>query len=149
MARPMPKWLPPLVLAIAAAIPYLNTLKAPLLWDDQSSITANDTIRNLWPPPLWAPPDSVVAGRPVVCLTVAINYAISGFDTWSYHLLNLAIHVGCALTLFGLIRRTLLLPRWNDKWNADAVPFAFVVALLWAVHPIQTEAITYITQRTE
>jgi len=149
MARRVPRWLPPLVLAILAAIPYLDSLKAPLLWDDQSSISTNPCIVHFWPLPFWAPPDSVVAGRPVVCLTLAMNYAISGLHPWSYHLVNLLIHGCCALLLYALIRRTLQLPRWEEKWRSGAGGYAMVVALLWAVHPIQTDAVTYITQRTE
>src|SRR6185312_11084012 len=76
--------------------------------------------------------------RPVLNLSLAVNYAISGPDPWSYHALNLAIHVGAALCLFGLIRRT-----------AGPALLAFAVALLWAVHPLQSEAVMYIVQRAE
>jgi len=149
MVRRIPRWLPPLALAVFAVLPYLDSVRAPLLWDDYSSIVGNTAITHLWPLPLWAPADSVVGGRPVVCLTLAINYAISGFNTWSYHLLNVLIHALCAVVLYGLIGHTLLLSRWKGKWDLAAGPFAFAVALIWAVHPIQTDAVTYITQRTE
>ena len=68
---------------------------------------------------------------------------------WGYHATNLAIHLAAALLLFGLLRRTFLLPAMRDGWGAAATPLALAVALLWAVHPLQTESVTYVVQRAE
>ena len=105
---------------------------------------------------------SPVTGRPLVNLTLAVNYALSGEQTWSYHALNLAIHLFAGLTLFGLVRRTLADPVGAQtrltlggarsrpaRLQSDALPIAFAVALLWTVHPLQTESVTYIVQRAE
>ena len=67
----------------------------------------------LWP--IWkplCPPNhgETVTGRPLLNLSLAVNYAISGLDVWSYHATNLAIHILAALLLFGILRRTFLLP---------------------------------------
>ena len=51
--------------------------------------------------------------------------------------------------LFGLVRRTLELPRLRDRYGADASWLALAIAGLWAVHPVQTEAVTYLSQRAE
>ncbi len=70
-------------------------------------------------------------------------------NVWGYHAFNLAIHLAAALTLFGVIRRTLLSPGMRDHFGQAAIPLAFAVALLWVVHPLQTESVTYIVQRVE
>ena len=63
---------------------------------------------------------------------------------WSYHALNLAIHVVAGLTLFGIVRRTLA-----RRAGAVASSIAFSAALLWTLHPLQTESVTYVIQRAE
>jgi len=50
---------------------------------------------------------STVAGRPFINLTLAVNYAIT-LQLWSYHVVNLGVHILAGLTLFGIVRRTLL-----------------------------------------
>lgn len=139
-----------LVLALATVAAYVTSFRGAMVFDDLYSIVANPTIRDLGRPDLVLfPPGAAggtIGGRPLVNLTLALNYAISGLDPWSYHAVNLVIHVLAALTLFGLVRRTLLrLPRFADQ----ALPLALAVAALWALHPLQTEAVTYLVQRTE
>ncbi len=140
-----------IVLATAAA--FSSSFAGSLVFDDITSIVDNPTIRQLWPlwPTLCPPRHSgeTVAGRPLLNLSLAINYAVSGYEVWSYHVTNLAIHLLAALLLFGIVRRTFLLPAMRDRWSAAALPLAFVVALLWAIHPLQTESVTYIVQRAE
>jgi tetratricopeptide (TPR) repeat protein len=99
---------------------------------------------------LFCPPHgTTVSGRPVANVTLAINYALNGTDPLGYHVVNVVIHVLCALTLFGLVRRTLLKPALRDRFGRDAVLIASGIALLWALHPLQTEAVTYVIQRVE
>ena len=135
-----------LALALAVGAAYANSLFTPFVFDDIPSITDNPTIRRLWPIGrlLAPPPDGglTIGGRPLVNLSLALNHAISGTGVWSYHALNLAIHLLAALALFGIVRRTL-----GDR--PDATFAGFLVALLWALHPLQTEAVTYVMQRAE
>ena len=70
-------------------------------------------------------------------------------NVWGYHAVNLAIHVLAAWTLFGVTRRTLLLPPLHYRFGLAATPLALAVAMLWTLHPLQTEAVTYVIQRTE
>src|SRR5262249_52984711 len=67
----------------------------------------------------------------------------------SFHATNLAIHVAAGLLLYGIVRRTLLLPRLRERWGTRATAVAFAAALLWIVHPIETKAVTYVVQRIE
>jgi tetratricopeptide (TPR) repeat protein len=130
---------------------YHNSFRGSLIFDDEPAILENPSIQQLWP--VWrtlAPPaDLTVTGRPVANFTLAVNYALSGTNVWSYHALNLLIHLLAGLTLFGVVRRTLLQPFLRERFGRDAFPLAVVIALLWSLHPLQTEAVTYVIQRVE
>lgn len=144
--------LPPALLVVAAVLAYANSLDAPFVFDDLPSIEENITIRRLWPlgDVLQPPAGSAgVAGRPVVNLSLALNYAAGGLDPRGYRALNIALHALAGLALFGLMRRVLAGPVLGPRHAAAATPFAFAVALLWTVHPLQTESVTCVIQRTE
>ena len=143
----------PLVLIVAGLLAYHNSFTGPFIFDDRLSIQENPTIRHLWPisQPL-SPPHAgaaTVGGRPVINLSLAINYALGGLDVRGYHALNLGVHILAGLTLFGVVRRTLLQPRLRERFGAVANELALAVAVLWTVHPLQTESVTYIVQRAE
>ena len=139
-----------LLLAFAVVVAYSNSLAGVFLFDDRAAILANPTIQHGWlaalSPPAHGEP---VSGRPLTNLSFALNYQISGFDPWSYHVLNLIIHLLAALALFGVVRRTLLLPQLRDRWAADSFPVALTASLWWALHPLQTDSVTFISQRAE
>jgi tetratricopeptide (TPR) repeat protein len=143
-------WRRACLIAVVGAVTYAASLSGPFLFDDDASVVDNTTIRNLRPSVALQPDrESPTAGRPLVNLTFAINYAIGGLNVVGYHATNIAIHLLCGLLLFGLARRTLDLPRIPAslrQWSAD---LAFAIALLWVVHPLNSEAVDYITQRTE
>jgi tetratricopeptide (TPR) repeat protein len=144
-------WLAAAVITAAAAVAYHAVPGLPFVFDDAGAVTQNQTIRRLWPLTgvLSGPADGTTSsGRPLVNLSLAVNYAISGEAAWSYHLANLAIHVLAGLALSGIVRRTLLL-RTPVPNAAAAGPIALAVALLWTVHPLQTESVTCVAQRTE
>jgi tetratricopeptide (TPR) repeat protein len=136
------------ILVLAALATYHNSFSGPFIWDDLLSITDNPTIRH-FSSALSPPNDVGVGGRPISNLTLALNYALGGTDVWGYHAFNLLIHTLAGLTLFGLVRRTLQRPILNERFGALALPLALAVAIIWTVHPLQTEAVTYITQRYE
>jgi tetratricopeptide (TPR) repeat protein len=139
-----------LVLVVFAA--YSNSLSGPFVYDDKDSIVENLTLRHLWPlPGVLAPLRGglTVSGRPVLNLSLALNFAAGGLDVRGYHVVNVLIHAFACLTLFGLVRRTLTQPSLRVRFGEAAVPVAFTVAALWALHPLQTEGVTYIVQRAE
>ncbi|MSU47992.1 MAG: tetratricopeptide repeat protein [Opitutus sp.] len=147
------------MIALAALLAYQNSFQVPLLLDDFGAIATNPTIQRLWPLEVVLNPPSTVgtAGRPLANFSFAINFALGGGDFRGYHALNLAIHVLAGLTLFGIVRRTLLRLRAisstpgsrADELAADSLPLAFTIALLWTAHPLQTISVTYLSQRTE
>lgn len=135
-----------IVLAVGAA--YHDSFHGSFILDDAASITLNPSIRQLWP--LTSPPiGGVTGGRPLANFSFALNYAMSGFGVWSYHATNLLLHALTALVLFGVVRRTLLLPSLRARFASVALPLAATAAGLWALHPVQTAAVDYVSQRTE
>jgi tetratricopeptide (TPR) repeat protein len=146
------KFIPFLVLA-AGLLAYQNSFTGSFVFDDVPTILENPTIRHLWP--VWealTPPrkgSTTAEGRPIVNLSLAVNYAINGFRVWGYHAVNLAIHILAGLTLMGIVRRTLLQPRLRQRFGEAALPLALVIAVIWVVHPLQTESVTYVVQRAE
>lgn len=138
-------------MVVGVTLAYWNSLEAPFLFDDTGAIVHNPTIRHLASLASLNPPSdgSTTTGRPVVNFSYAINYAISGETVWSYHALNVAIHVLAALTLMGIVRRTLASSVLRDHFGAAAPLLACLTALLWALHPLQTESVVCIAQRTE
>ncbi len=139
------------LIALAGVLAYSNSFSGAFVFDDGFAVANNPSIRQLWPlsVPLSPPPGLTIGGRPILNLSFALNYALSGTDAWSYHALNLLIHVAAGLTLFALLRRTLRLPLLRERFGTDATFLAAAIALLWVVHPVQTESVTYISQRAE
>ena len=139
-----------MVIALVAIIFYHNIFSGPFVFDDVLAITGNPSIRNLsdafFTP---AKEGTSAAGRPIYNLTLALNYAAGGLGVRGYHAVNLAIHIFAALTLFGIMRRTLQSADLRSRFGSAATSVAFSVALLWAVHPLLTESVTLTVQRTE
>jgi protein O-mannosyl-transferase len=144
------KFIPVLIIA-AGLWAYHNSFHGPFIFDDLSSIPMNPHIRHLWPirEAMSASPQCTITGRPVVTLTLGLNYALDGLNVRGYHAVNLAIHLAAGLVLFGVVRRTLLQPPLRQHFGAAALPLALLIAVIWVVHPLQTEAVTYIVQRAE
>jgi len=142
-------WRRACLIAVVGAVAYATSLSGPFIFDDDGSVVENTTIRELGPAALHPDRESPTAGRPLVNLTFAINYAIGGLNVSGYHVANIAIHLLCSLVLFGLVLRTLDLPRIPASLRQHSADLAFAVALLWVVHPLNSEAVDYITQRTE
>jgi tetratricopeptide (TPR) repeat protein len=166
-AKPLPssrrgapsEWAIAALLAICIGLVYCrgSVLRAPFIFDDLATITNNGSLKSLWPlvgpaerpGPLNPSTDSPTAGRPLVNLTFALNYALGRLNPFSYHLVNVFIHFLSSLLAWSIVRRTLLLPYFAGRFDASAGWLATAVALVWALHPLQTETVEYVTQRTE
>ena len=139
------------VVVLATVAAFSNSFAGPFIFDDLEAVTNNTTIKQLWPigNVLCPPHDATVTGRPLLNLSLALNYAVGGTNVRGYHVVNLAIHLVAALLLLGILRRTFLLPAMRERWQVVATPLALAIALLWAIHPLQTESVTYVVQRAE
>lgn len=139
-----------LIIVAAGIWAYSTSFAGVLIGDDDAAIAKNASIQSI--ATSFSPPaDTTVAGRPIANLTFALNYAAAGgtTDLWGYHAVNLTIHVLAGLMLFGVIRRTLLAPALRDRFGAAAAPLAFSMSLIWIVHPLNTQAVTFLVQRVE
>ncbi len=133
------------LILLAGIAVYANSFWGVFQMDDFLHITLNPNVWNLQNPSAYL----LQSCRPLVLFSLSLNYAVSGFNAWSYHLLNLLVHLGAASLLFDLIRRSLLLPVSGPRWKPHATELAFAAALIWTVHPIQAQSVTYIIQRAE
>ncbi|MDQ5978091.1 MAG: Tetratricopeptide repeat protein [Verrucomicrobiota bacterium] len=143
-ARSVPAIWPALLVVVAVIAVYAGSLRAPLLFDDRGAITENTSIRRLTTA-LRPPTDgSTATARPVLNLSFALTYKLSGAEPWGHRAGNIALHAAAALALLGVARRLF------QRVLPDAAPsLATGLALLWAVHPLQTESVTCVAQRTE
>jgi protein O-mannosyl-transferase len=150
-APPRGIWWRAALIVVAGLLAYSNSLSGPFILDDQVSIVENSPIRDLSRLGEVLAPERELptAGRPLVNLSFALNYAAGGVRVLGYHVVNLALHLACGLLIFGIVRRTLALPRMGDRWSGRSADLALAAALLWTVHPLNTDAVDYVTQRTE
>jgi hypothetical protein len=137
------------LLVVSLAIIYSNSFQAPFLFDDLENIVEKTsmqltviTYKSLH----RAAFEGLVAKRWVPNLSFALNYYWGGHEVWGYHLFNLVVHMMTAMVLYGLFFTTLTLPKSGCR-PGQAGEIALIAALVWAVHPLQTNAVTYIVQR--
>src|SRR3990170_8116741 len=133
------------LIAILTLIVYSNTFHVSFHFDDTPQIVENYQIRNL-----DNMLDILKDQRGLAMATFAINYAIGGLNVMGYHIVNLAIHIMNGMMVYFLVFITLRGILGADfKSVPKAKRIAIYTALLFAVHPIQTQAVTYIVQRME
>lgn len=148
MNIPRQKLLPFVIITVATIVAYANSMEGGFVLDDGNCIYQNPSIKNFGDS--FFPPETVnIFRRQLVNVTLAINYAISGHDVWSYHLFNLIIHLVSALCLFSIISKILASKQIPNHYAQKADWIAMAAATLWAVHPLNTQAVTYIIQRCE
>lgn len=138
----------PLAICLVGVLAYSNCFQGAYIYDDFHAIQQNSYIRSLRTA-FGAPPQSSLAGRPITAASFALTYALFEYDGRGYHAVNLGIHLLAALALFGVVRRSLQSPALRDRFADSAWTLALATAGLWVVHPLQTQAVTYIIQRSE
>ncbi|MCC7262157.1 MAG: tetratricopeptide repeat protein [Candidatus Latescibacteria bacterium] len=134
-----------LLLALCTTLVYARGLGNPFQYDDLHSIVENPHIRSLGHiPAFFSRPEMFSADprnamyRPLVLVSYALNHAIGGYEVLGYHLFNLAVHLGVSGLIWALILR---LGRGRDE--------ALLAALLFALHPLASEPVNYISSRSE
>jgi hypothetical protein len=127
-------------------IAYSNTFTSSFHFDDNPSIVDNPTIKHVTMENIFI----LLGGiRPVVYLSLMFNYALGGLNVVGYHIFNIAVHAANSCFVYLLILWTLKLPSGEAQYHGKSTRMALFGALLFAVHPVQTEAVTYIITRTE
>jgi len=146
----------PGIIIISLIIVYSSSFNNSFNWDDTYLIQNNPRIENI---NNYIFTDSwfrVFNNRSLSLLSFAFNYQLGGLNETGYHIFNLVIHILASITLYFL---TLLLIKQTNKLKIRSPDeknsiskkhfslFALISALIFALHPIQTDAVTYVTQR--
>lgn len=141
-----------MVLVFLAAVVcciYANTLQNPFVLDDLSNIRYNPHIRLRhlgFDEIREAGFESPLSNRPVANISFALNYYFHELDVAGFHIFNILIHFAAGVFLYFLVRITLKSPALQiQSRTCSWIPFS--TALIWLVHPIQTQSVTYVVQR--
>ena len=129
-----------LLICFAGMAVYANTLGAPFALDDITSITTNPITRNF---------KVVLNSRIVTYLSLALNYRLHGLEVTGYHVVNLCIHLTNGMLVYaflGFLQKTPLL-EGSPFTSYEKRLISLFSALLFICHPLQTQAVTYISQR--
>ena len=139
-----------LVLVLITALAYWPGLTGGFLFDDypnivqQDKVHATDLSLEAMRTAAWTYNGHI--GRPIATISFAIDHAFWGLNPWGYKLSGLLVHLANVVLVFLLVRRLLPLAGTRPE-SAGAA--AFVVALLWAIHPLQVSTVLYVVQRME
>jgi protein O-mannosyl-transferase len=135
------------IFTVVALAIYSNTFKTPFLFDDVDVIVNNPALHL----DQLSIKDLVNAGfsgpchrRPIANISLALNFYFGQHHVAGYHLVNLLIHIFCGVFLYLFINTTLAI---SSRENAKYGCIALCASLIWLVHPLQTQAVTYIVQR--
>lgn len=138
------RWFHPaaaVVITAAVLITYSNTFYAAFQFDDLPQVVENDSLKSL---------SNIKAllteNRGVSMASFALNYAWGGHDVAGYHIFNTAVHVLASVFAYLLLYNIFLRAGAREVWSKRV---AFFSALFFALHPVQTQAVTYIVQRME
>ncbi|MDA3898310.1 MAG: tetratricopeptide repeat protein [Desulfobacteraceae bacterium] len=142
-----------LLLALIIGVCYSNTLNASWHFDDYPNIINNPglhlehiSIDAIWNCFFNATPSGGTF-RPIAYLTFAFNWFTGGTQVVGYHVINILVHMLAAFFLFLTIQQILTTPNITCDLQKNAFSIALLTSVVWAVHPIQIQAVTYIVQR--
>ncbi len=120
---------------------YSNVLHAPFVYDDKGTITENEKINSL-----SESFTNLSNNRYVGFLSFAFNYSVGGVNVFGYHILNNLIHIINAILVYYFIILIFKTPKMRDSPLSKEF-IAFSTSFIFIAHPLQTQAVTYITQR--
>jgi hypothetical protein len=133
------------LISVAAAIAYAPSFAVPFQFDDEARLLHNISMKEGgWMDALrW-----LGNSRIVPSLTFVLNYRLGGLDPTGYHVVNFAVHLLSTLGVFALALTLCRTPRLRAAWpRRRALLLASAAGFLFACHPLQTQAVTYIIQR--
>jgi len=155
-----------ILIALVGLLAYSNTFNVPFQFDDDAYVVNNPAIRSfdyIFAPtavnaltersPTSVPPALRYAfmTRTVGYVSLAANFRLHGLNVAGYHAFNLLIHILNGMLVFLVVKATLNTDRFaspvgeDPAWPRQMIPI--VSSLLFVCHPIQTQAVTYISQR--
>lgn len=143
--------IPILIILFVSFAVYFNALFCDFVFDDEYQIVDNPWIRDIRNVPtifsksVWSfIPGPIITNyyRPLMHIVYMLNYHLFGLKPWGFHLVNILFHCGVSVLVFLIIRRFLT----EHSVSKSSVYFSppFIAALFFALHPIHTEAVTWI-----
>ncbi len=151
------------IIALLCLICYSNTFHAPFVFDDEFNIIDNSIVRHIGNFLFSSTGYEHFSRRFIGYLTFSLNYSLGGSNVTGYHIVNLAIHIANSMLVYLFVLFTFRTPAMSPQSSvlspmpsvlspqslvlSDSGLIAFFSAVLFAVHPIQTQAVTYIVQR--
>ncbi len=142
-----------LLLPVAVIIVYYNSLNGELVFDDahvtqRTNLHLSSLDFDALKGTLFLTPQQKKIYRPIPCLTLGINYFLSGENTKGYHIVNITIHILCALMVYIFLLTVLSIPGVKPQFAATyRHEIALIAACFFALHPLQTNVASYIIQR--
>jgi len=133
------------VIALLASAPYVPSLGGDFVYDDPNAVTQSTLIRSLTPIRTFL----ALSTRPLTDYTYAIDYAIGGLQPTVYHETGILLHVCTALLAYVLAWLLLGLPSLSPRYGGARLAIAWAAAALFAVHPLASETVAYISSRSE
>lgn len=138
------QWLAGAALLVAAVLAYLPSFHAPFFLDDFRVILENPALHNVFDvAAIW----DHAKTRFIASLTLAANYTLHGDSTFGYHLVNFVIHLGAGFSLWLLARALLRTPAMRTPLPAWMYWIPLIAVAIFLLHPLQTQAVTYVVQR--
>lgn len=140
------RWFNLLLIIVLGGAAYANTLQVPFILDDHDVIVRNpylDSLEQFFSREQWS--QASFRARWLAMFSFALNRMFGGISLPGYHLVNIAIHLGCGLLVLALAAATLGLFGEDARRRYRHAPL--LAALLFVLHPLQTQAVTYIVQR--
>jgi tetratricopeptide (TPR) repeat protein len=151
-------------MAFLCFLSYSNTFESPFVFDDLRHINRNPYIRlthidfrQLYDAGFKSP----ISSRPVANITFALNYYLGKYDATGYHVFNTVVHLINGILVYCLAM--ILLRKWSrvppaqvfHNWGPSVIPppdsssrlIALFAAIIFVLHPLQTQSVTYIVQR--
>lgn len=144
----MNKYLALLIISVWTFVIYYNSLNGEFVFDDESVVQNNISIQSLSGIPKFFTADEgfhKVIGRyyrPVVSASYTLDYAIWGLNPFGFHLTNIFIHIISSILLFLILEQLF-------RKNKKSVFISFIGTMIFAVHTIHTEAVSWISGRTD
>lgn len=138
-----------IAIAVAVLVAYANSFQTPFVFDGANYLYEPDTVRDI------SSFDKILKlldkgqTRALAYLTFGVDYRIYEYDERGWHATNTAIHIFAALALYGIARHAFRSWRAQPWFQGVEERLALVVALVWGVHPLNTQSVTYLYQRQE
>ncbi len=148
----MKKYFPYILICLAVVLVFLNSLPNTFHLDDHYLIKTNAEIRKVQP--IWrhfvdyttiSSLDRITQFRPLLPLTLSINYYFTGNSPYGFHFGNILLHLLCTLILFLLLKE--ILGHWNHEKTKYSKNTSLFTALIFGVHPVSGFPVNYLSSR--